>query len=61
MRYSIPAIFFEFSYAILARYLQNQSIVRPPMLIALCGDIISIILNYLFIYVLGYGYLYERF
>lgn len=51
MKVAAPGAFFHFTYLVLARYMQNQNLVRAPMIIAAIGDVVSVALHALFLYV----------
>ncbi|XP_062887540.1 multidrug and toxin extrusion protein 2-like, partial [Mobula hypostoma] len=53
----IPALPAVFLYQIQVRYLQNQGIIMPQVLIGLVTNVLSVIMNYIFLMVLKLGVL----
>ena len=56
MKVATPGALLHFTYLVLARYMQNQNLVRAPMIIAAIGDGVSVALHALFLYVLHWPY-----
>ncbi|XP_053310834.1 multidrug and toxin extrusion protein 1-like [Spea bombifrons] len=51
----IPALPAAFIYQLEARYLQNQGIVKTQIIASILANIINVMVNYVFLFVLGFG------
>ncbi|PAA87708.1 hypothetical protein BOX15_Mlig004257g1 [Macrostomum lignano] len=57
MLYFMPGLFFDYSFLVLSRFLQNQNIMYPPMIAGFVGNIFNVVSQYLAIHIFDYGYL----
>ncbi|PAA79857.1 hypothetical protein BOX15_Mlig015378g3 [Macrostomum lignano] len=52
----MPGVFFDYTFLVLARYLQTQNRVYPPLICAFIGNVFNAVSQYIAIYVLGFQY-----
>ncbi|PAA62327.1 hypothetical protein BOX15_Mlig030132g1 [Macrostomum lignano] len=52
----MPGVFFDYTFLVLARYMQTQNRVTPPLICAFIGNLFNAVSQYVAIYVLGYQY-----
>uniref|UniRef100_A0A1I8FL82 Multidrug resistance protein, MATE family n=1 Tax=Macrostomum lignano TaxID=282301 RepID=A0A1I8FL82_9PLAT len=48
MLYFMPGLFFDYSFLVLSRFLQNQNIMYPPMIAGFVGNIFNVVIHQLY-------------
>uniref|UniRef100_A0A1I8IEY0 Multidrug and toxin extrusion protein n=1 Tax=Macrostomum lignano TaxID=282301 RepID=A0A1I8IEY0_9PLAT len=52
----MPGVFFDYTFLVLARYLQTQNRVNPPLVCAVIGNVFNAVSQYIAIYVMGFEF-----